>query len=678
MAVLNISDFSGMLPIKDPTLLPDNYAQECSNTFLYRGGLRGFRISQPVFTLVRPSTSKQVYRIPLNDNIEDWTNSVWLEFPDPFMSVLRNPTVGDQYNRYYFFPSDKFVADGGPWMNVPFYAPLSNIQAGGPFYVLGITAPTTAPLVHAPLTSGSLGTSAPSAVGATTLNFINTPAVSVGMTVADVTVPAALLSGTAVIAPVTATVVTINNPVAAPGVGTGDAITFTDLAEVRSYVYTYVSAYDEEGPPSPPTLGTGGTSGNWKITVYSPSASDLLNRNLAYIRIYRTVTDASGNATFYQVVQLPISTTPGAAIVYDDQNSPTVITNNVILPSVLYTGPPAGLQGVVMMANGIMAGWTNDREIWFSGAFIPHAWPATYALTVDFPTVGLAAVGSSLSVMTQGQPFIATGVTPDTMTIGKVTANEPCISRGSIFPAGEGVYYASPFGLILVNTSGTINTTQMFMEREFWNSLQPQTWAAGRLGLSYIAVFTGVTPANNNGHNGCVIDFLEKNVPMSFLESAVAPIDNLFWDQLSGQIFIITQGVVRWLNPPSGGTLLPWYWISKNYRLPKPAQFKAFKVDFSVPPEVTIPPPTAASRNNNQTQVFNPATQYLTVTIYRGLDSPVEDPDNPVVVREVVTSGETILIPGGFKDDFWTIMFEGQVNVDLFKMASSVKELSKS
>jgi hypothetical protein len=97
-----------------------------------------------------------------------------------------------------------------------------------------------------------------------------------------------------------------------------------------------------------------------------------------------------------------------------------------------------------------------------------------------------------------------------------------------------------------------------------------------------------------------------------------------------------------------------------------------------VPPEVTIPPPSAASRNNNQSQVFNPATQYLTVTIYRGLDSPVEDPDNPVVVREVVTSGETILIPGGFKDDFWTIMFEGQVNVDLFKMATSVKELSKS
>src|SRR4029077_3521031 len=109
----------------------------------------------------------------------------------------------------------------------------------------------------------------------------------------------------------------------------------------------------------------------------------------------------------------------------------------------------ADLQGVVMMANGIAAGWSNEREVWFSAAYLPHAWPASYALTVDYPIVGLTANGASLNILCEGAPFIATGVTPDTMTIGRISSNEPCISRGSIVGSGEGAYYASPNGLIL-------------------------------------------------------------------------------------------------------------------------------------------------------------------------------------------------------------------------------------
>ena len=39
--------------------------------------------------------------------------SLWLEFPDPFMSVIRNPTVGDTHDRYYFFPSDEYKSTAG-------------------------------------------------------------------------------------------------------------------------------------------------------------------------------------------------------------------------------------------------------------------------------------------------------------------------------------------------------------------------------------------------------------------------------------------------------------------------------------------------------------------------------------------------------------------------------------
>jgi len=604
MTTLGVADFAGMLPVRDPTLLPDNYAQFAQNTWLFKGAIRGLRASQPVYTLIRPLTTKQVYRIPLNENLEDWTNSLWLEFPDPYMNVIRSPVVGDQYARYYFFPSDQFIDDGSGWFSTPFYAPLSNLRATppGPYYLLGIPVPATAPGV----------------------------------------VPAPVVSP---------------NP-----------------QETRSYIYTYVSAYGEEGAPSPPTTASGdpGPGTTWTITVYSPSSANLLNRNLSGIRIYRTVTDSSGNAEFFQVntTNIPI-TTPGAPIVYNDSQTADQITNNTVLNSTVYTGPPAGLQGVVMMANGIMAGWTNEREIWFSTAFLPHSWPATYALTVDYPTVALNAIGSSLSVLTEGQPFIATGTTPDTMTIGKVTANEPCIGRGSVFAAGEGTYYASPNGLILLNTSGTINVTQMFMEREFFNSLTPNTWAAGRTGLSYTAFFKG--SSSEIVPNGVILDQLEKNVPAVYIQALLEPsekIVNLYWDELSGQLFLVHNTDVRWWFAPSGGILLSWVWKSKKFRLPKPEDMKALKIHFNVPPEVTITPPTPQTRNNNQSQVFDPTKQYLIARIYAN--------GNPVVVREIITDGEVLLIPDGQKATFWEIQLEGQVYVYMMKMAGSVKDLAKA
>jgi hypothetical protein len=680
--IISIGDFSGMMPIREPILLPDPYAQYSRNTWLYKGGIRGFRLSQPVFTLQRPATSTQVYRIVLDDaNPADYSpaGSLWLEFPDDFFSVLRNPTVGDQFNRYYFFPSQDFVADNGPWMNVPFYAPFANIQAGGPYYVLGIPAPNNAPLVTAPPVQTTKNVTAISAIGSSTLTLNNTTNVVVGMTPTDLTNVNVSL-GTSTVQAVVGNVVTITGVVSGAAVAANDQINFLDLQETRAYVYTYISAYSEEGPPSPPTVVAGGASGVWNITVYSPSSADMLNRNITGINIYRTVTDSSGNATFFQVNTSPLPfniNTPNATIGYIDAQSDNQIANNLALYTTLFTGPPPGLQGVVMMANGIMAGWTNDREIWFSAAYYPHAWPDTYALTVDFPIVGMAAIGTSLNIITEGQPFIATGLTPDTMTIGKVTANEPGISRGSIFPAGEGVYYASPNGLILLNTTGTINTTQSLMEREFWATLQPEQWACGRVAMTYMAVIKNYTPVTDADFNGLIIDHLEKNVPFSYFRASVAPATNLYWDQTSGQMFYISQGVVRWANPPSGGDLLPWEWISRIFRMPKPMQIKAFKVSFTVPPEVTITPPTAATRNNDQNQVFDPTSQYLIVRVYRGVNSTIENAPNPVVVREVVRSEEEILIPGGFKDEFWTFEMEGQVNVILFKAASSVKELQK-
>jgi hypothetical protein len=688
--------------------------------------------------------TQQVYRIPRNnDNPPDFsaTGSLWLEFPDPYMATIRNPTVGDTFDRYYFFPSDQYNSAGNnpSWPVAspgPGYNTLARLESGSPMYSLGIAAPTVPPTITPPPSYIVLTTSAATAVGATVLHFTAGTLTSVlvgmfavdltdhrllanttigaaanttvltfsstgtapnnitpGMAVKCVNNPAVVFPGSQV-ASVTATTVTLNfdlvgavnagdqfqfdnanqiltsttvtainnttgqvtlsNGVVAAGVQTGDTIQFlTSLPETRAYVYTMISDFSEESQPSPATVASGDGTGTWIVVIPAPPAGYNTNApfNPGHYRLYRTVTDSQGNATYYQVTEVPIN--PSGTVTIHDSATDAVVTANLVLNTIGYAPPPAGLQGVVMMANGIAAGYTNEREVWFSAAYLPHAWPPQYALTVDYPIVGLTANGSSLNIVTEGSPFIATGVTPDTMTIGKITANEPCISRGSIVPSGEGAYYASPNGIQLLNSGGTTNITEQIYEKEFHYSLLPPQWSSGKYGSSYAAFIKGapIPSLDSLGYHGFVMDNAVANVPFTYLRfsTPAEPIQvvNSYSDELSGQIFgLMNNGSVMQWNPPEGvpgaTNLRPWQWKTKKFRFTAPQQFAAFMVLFEVPPEITF---TLGVRNTDQAQIYNPITQYLIMRVYAD--------GRQVVVREIQKSGEVLTIPGGFKAELW-------------------------
>jgi hypothetical protein len=324
-----------------------------------------------------------------------------------------------------------------------------------------------------------------------------------------------------------------------------------------------------------------------------------------------------------------------------------------------------------MMANGIAAGWSKQREIWFSAAYALHAWPGAYALSVDYPVVGLTANGASLNIITQGTPFIATGVTPDTMTLGKISANEPCIGRGSIATSQEGAYYASQNGVVVMAPSGVQLLTQMIYEKEFHWSILPWTWAAGRYGESYVAFSkgAGISTIDPDGEilQGLVIDQQDSNVPFTFLHFDQG-IKNLYPDELSGQLFALrSDGTVLQWNPPVGKpgttTLWPWEWKSKKFRFTMPQQFKAFYVIFDIPAEVTVVP----GIRDITGKPYDPASQLLIVQIFAD--------GKMITQREVQKSGEVLMINKDSKWMYWEIRLQGQVQVRMFKMASSVKEL---
>lgn len=155
MVALRINVFGGMIPAQDERLLPDGGASLAQNVWLYSGSIEGFKTPRYIRNLVS-STAKRVYRIP-NDPYEktNFNNSLWMEFQDADVEVLRAPVRDDSYQRYYWV---------GP-TTTPAYNTYARIAAGSAAYKLGIPQPATAPTVNAPVTPED--TVAPVAASAT-------------------------------------------------------------------------------------------------------------------------------------------------------------------------------------------------------------------------------------------------------------------------------------------------------------------------------------------------------------------------------------------------------------------------------------------------------------------------------------------------------------------------------
>ena len=159
-------------------------------------------------------------------------------------------------------------------------------------------------------------------------------------------------------------------PTAAPTLAA--AAGSSTAAETRYYVYTFVSTFGgitEESAPSPVSSAITITTSQ-KVNLSAMQTAPAGNYNITHKRIYRTLAGEASDGAYVFVAQIAIATTT-----YSDDLLAAALGEPIETEG--WTPPPAGLTGLVGMANGMMAGFVGN-SVYFCEPYFHHAWPAEY------------------------------------------------------------------------------------------------------------------------------------------------------------------------------------------------------------------------------------------------------------------------------------------------------------
>ena len=336
-----------------------------------------------------------------------------------------------------------------------------------------------------------------------------------------------------------------------------------ETAVAVAYCFTWVTSLGEESGPSPVSASTLFSTGT-TITLTMPAGGNANGRPVAHKRIYRSLTSTSGTTDFYLIAQVPAADTSFADIhgAYPEMEAMTVKD---------FDPPPAGMQGLVAMPNGMMAAFSG-KELLFSEPWQPHAWPGAYALTTNTFIVGLCAIGTSLAVMTRGNPYIVQGLAPDAMAMQKVESPYPCLAKRSIVDMGYAAVYASPVGLVEISESGARVISSSIWTKDEWGILSPSTMRAARFGDAYVfsCVQQGQTVRKTY-----IVNLSGETPALSQCDLEVRA---FFTDAEQNRTFFLDadgRNVLRF----DAGDPLTYTWRSKQYRFGTPEALGALRIE---------------------------------------------------------------------------------------------------
>lgn len=559
----SVRQFKGIAPRAEPRLLQDNQAQVAVNCKLWHGSLRPLQANLAIAPnpLTKVGTINTIYRFghATPSDLNYWFH--WLTDVD----VCRGQIFGDVQERTYYTDgtlpkvTDGTMALSGGGTNYPVAS-----------YTLGIPAPATAPTLAISGTADQTVNKITVSAGGTGYTAAPTVAISAPNVAGGTQATAiAIVSGGAV------TAVTITNGgsgyTAAPtvtftGAGTGATATATiaiptgTLTETRVYVCTYVSAWGEEGKPSP--VSSIDVYPGQGVALSALAAAPTGAYNIATKRIYR-----SNGSGYLFVAEIPVAQTT-----YTD----TILTENLgeALPSANYDMPPATLKGLVNMPNGMMAGF-DGKDVYFCEPYHPHAWPLKYVMTVDYDVVALGVTDTSLIVLTTGFPYLMQGSHPSVMSMVKADIPQSCVSKRSVaFIAGM-VVYASPDGMFALGNGSKNLTEHIFTHNEWRATFNPASIHGYVYDEKYIGFYT-----NGAVSGGFILDPARGDFTLLDWYATAG-----YYDPQRDALFLAVNGAL--VKFDEGATYMTAGWRSKVFYSPRALNLGALRVEAAAYPVTT-------------------------------------------------------------------------------------------
>lgn len=495
---------------------------------------------------------------------------------------------------------------------------------------------------------------------------------------------------------------TVAMGLAAAGTGSGTAVT-------RAYVYTWLQTFGtlvEESGPSP------AASVNWQtgqtINISGLPTAGPAGCNVTAKRIYRTVVGTT-STLFEWVADVPI-----AVATVNDNLSDAAIPG-LPLPSLTWVPPPAGLQGLINIGNGVLAGFVGN-QLYFSDPYHPQAWPVQYTLTFPANIVGLGMAGANLIVCTDQYPWMITGTAPGSMSQTPITIYEPCVSKRSVVSDLAGMLYASPNGLVGISALIQGVVTDQLIEREAWQGYNPTTMQGAVYDGRYVGFYT-LNPdipmpdgaATDLGGRALIIDKADAPVrvlythmdvasfalapPLSFMNfyAAAAYADK------TGKLFAVSvaDNAIYQID----GDLVNFMtadWKSKRFIFPSPINMAVVQADadYNNPATAALAAKQAAITAAN-TAIFNSGITkgYIGEQMFGDfmiggslMTPPVELADQQTFQVLIYADGKLIAtyspqsqepmrLPSGFRSQVWEIEIVANYSVRSVQLATSIKEL---
>lgn len=262
---------------------------------------------------------------------------------------------------------------------------------------------------------------------------------------------------------------TLKPTVAVSGTANEDAAKIT-----TAYVFTYVTAYGEEGPPSPASSFVTFDEGKTRtITVANAPSGNYNFGSGALVRLYRTATGNTGTE-FLFVDEAAIGTTRFTDSDLDRDLGEVMPSTNWYRPldDDATFAPDGPLKKIVMMPDGFLAGFAG-RVVCFSEQYLPHAWNPNNSLVTESEIVTIQDSTFGLVVLTQTRPYVAVGSAPDVMGLSKLDIDQSCASAESVADLSGTVIYASPDGLVGITGNQAQLLTDGLITRDQWQDYDP-------------------------------------------------------------------------------------------------------------------------------------------------------------------------------------------------------------